>query len=433
MVIFRGGLSMSTSRFLGISRSTIAFSIVALFLGCGGSSGGDSNPLPSFNISGKVTGDVISGVTITLSGAGSGTATTDASGNYTFTDLADGVYSITPSLTGYTFSPVSRTVTVNSEDIGANNFISTVNSGTMIHGLTIATGIIHTVAIKSDGTLWAWGTNDSGQVGDGTIANKNVPIQIGTEKDWAVVSAGGYHTVAIKTDGSLWAWGRGTYGQLGYGGSGNEYEPIQIGYDHNWAVVSSGGDHTIAIKSDGSLWAWGLNSLGQLGIGTYSNRYNPSQIGLSYDWNIVSAGDEFTVATKNNGSLWAWGRGAEGQLGDGTHGSSALKNVPAQVGSDVDWADVSAGLSHTLAIKTDGSLWAWGSNGSGELGDGTFVGKYIPTKIGTDENWNVESAKWQSMAIKTDGSLWIWGRNIEGQLGDETLINHNSPRQIYLQ
>ena len=134
----------------------------------------------------------------------------------------------------------------------------------------IAAGSYHTLAIKSDGTLWAWGYNYSGQLGDGTTSNKTTPVQIGTGTNWSQIAAGGYHTLAIKSDGTLWAWGYNSYGQLGDGASGGgnyKTTPVQIGTGTNWSQIAAGGYHTLAIKSDGTLWAWG-NYYGQLGDAT---------------------------------------------------------------------------------------------------------------------------------------------------------------------
>src|SRR5579872_4197543 len=171
---------------------------------------------------------------------------------------------------------------------------------------------------------------------------------------------------------TLWAWGYNGYGQLGDGTSTDHHSPEQIGTDANWAQVSAGGlNFTVAIKTEGTLWAWGFNNDGELGDGTTTGRDSPEQIGTDTNWAQVSAGDSDTLAVRTDGSLWGWGFNGNGQLGDGT---TTGRNSPEQVGTDINWAQVSAGYSHTLAIKTDGTLWAWGFNGDGELGDGTVSG-----------------------------------------------------------
>ena len=273
----------------------------------------------------------------------------------------------------------------------------------------------HTVAIRTDGSLWAWGSNNYGQLGDGTETNKNTPTRIGTDTNWKSVSTGSEHTIALKTDGSLWAWGSNVFAQLGDGtggggfddNSGNKNIQTKIGTDTNWASVSAGGYHTVAIKTDGSLWAWGNGDSGRLGDGTETNKNTPTQIGTDKNWKSVSAGWGHTVAIKTDGSLWAWGRNYYAQLGDGTGGGgwedkSGDKNIPTRIGIDTNWKSVSAGPDQTIALKTDGSLWAWGV---GSMGGPK---KTTPTRIGTDTNLATVSAiSSVTTVIKTDSSLWI--------------------------
>ncbi|HPY88871.1 MAG TPA: InlB B-repeat-containing protein, partial [Spirochaetota bacterium] len=294
----------------------------------------------------------------------------------------------------------------------------------------ISCGNGHTVAIKSNGTLWAWGANGSGQLGDGTTANKLLPVQIGSSNNWVSVSCGNGHTVAIKSNGSLWAWGNNQYGQLGDGTTTNRSSPVQIGGGStDWASVSCGQYHTVAIKSNGSLWAWGFNNSGQLGDETTANKSSPVQIGVSMDWASVSCGQYHTVAIKSNGSLWAWGRNNSGQLGDGT---TTNKSSPVQIGGgSTDWAGVSCGGSHTVAIKSNGTLWAWGYNQYGQLGDGTTASRSSPVQIGSSNNWvSVSCGGSHTVAIKSNGTLWAWGNNQSGQLGDGTMVDKSSPIQI---
>ena len=289
----------------------------------------------------------------------------------------------------------------------------------------------HSLAIQTDGTLWAWGYNGYGELGDGTNVDKNSPMQIGIATNWTSISAGGAHSLAIKTDGSLWAWGLNGLGQLGDGTTTNTNSPVQIGTATNWASISAGFYYTLAIKTDGSLWAWGKNFNGQLGDGTNTDKYSPVQIGTATNWASISAGETHSLAIKTDGSLWAWGENLFGQLGDGTNGYYTSKNSPVHIGSATSWASISAGGFHSLAIKTDGSLWAWGFNYHGELGDGTTTDTNSPVQIGTETNWaSINAAETHSFAIKNDGSLWAWGNNFSGELGDGTYIETHSPVQI---
>jgi VCBS repeat-containing protein len=306
---------------------------------------------------------------------------------------------------------------------------SPVRIGTDADWNAVTSGNIHTVALKADGSLWAWGNNTYFQLGDGTTTDHLSPIQIGTDDNWTAVASGNVHTVALKSDGSLWAWGGNGGGELGDGTGANRSSPVRIGADADWTAVAVGDQHTVALKSDGSLWAWGFNAGGQLGDGTTTTRYSPARIGTETDWTDMAGGYNYTVALKSDGSLWAWGNNGNGQLGDGT---GANRSFPVRIGTDADWTAVAAGNSHTLALKADGSLWAWGSNASGELGVGPGPNRYSPVRIGTETDWtSVTAGLWHSVARKSDGSLWAWGYNFVGQLGDNTGTDRHYPVPVY--
>jgi len=282
----------------------------------------------------------------------------------------------------------------------------------------LAAGFGHSLALKTDSSLWAWGYNRYGQLGDGTHTWRLTPVQVLTGV--AAVAAGNSYTLARKTDGSLWAWGYNGYGQLGDGTTTARSTPVQV--LTGVAAVSIGASNTLALKTDGSLWAWGANWLGQRGDGTTTQRLTPVQIltGVA----AVAGGSFHTLALKTNGSLWAWGSNYGGQLGDGTR---TARSTPVQILTGV--AAVAGGDMHSLALKTNGSLWAWGWNKSGQLGDGTTTKRLTPVQILTGVA-AVSAGADHTLALKTDGSLWAWGDNAYGQLGDGTNTDRLTPVQV---
>jgi len=295
---------------------------------------------------------------------------------------------------------------------------------------SISAGTSHTLAIRSDNILFGWGFNTSGQVGDSTAISRSSPVQIG-EMMWKKISAGNNASFGIRTDDSLWCWGTNTNGVLGFGQAAtiNRSSPIQLGVG-GWNDVSIT-QHVLAVAYNGTLWAWGLNSSGQLGNGTVISRSSPIQIG-SGSWNSVTAGISHSMAITLTNSLYTWGTNATGQLGDGT---TVNRSSPVQIGSS-SWSQVSAGNSHSLAITSDKKLYAWGTNATGQLGDNTVIDKSSPIQIGS----GIESGSWiivsagasHSMAITSTGNLYAWGSNASGQTGLNVgiTINRSSPIQI---
>ena len=293
----------------------------------------------------------------------------------------------------------------------------------------VVTGELHFIAISQDGSLWAWGENGSRQLGDGTITDRTQPVLI-SSASWASASAGYQHTVAIKTDGTLWAWGSDGNEQLGNGSGGNSATPQQIGTDTNWKEVVAGERGTVAIKTNGTLWAWGSNNNGYLGNGQ-TNSYQstvPIQIGTATNWNHIAGNDgRHCLAIKTDGTLWAWGRNHVGQIGDGTTTDSY---TPIQIGTGTNWKWVDAGSRLSFALKTDNTLWAWGFCNSGFSLNSTQ-----PLQIGTDSNWKTVSVKKYEGAqyvlmTKTNGTLWGWGGDDFQQLGNDIAGDYASPTQI---
>jgi alpha-tubulin suppressor-like RCC1 family protein len=266
---------------------------------------------------------------------------------------------------------------------------------------TIAAGDSHTMAIKADGSLWAWGENTLGQLGLGTLANTGQPTRVGADTNWTAVACGFFHTAAIKADGSLWLWGDNGYGELGNGSFANTNLPARIGSETNWTTVACGYDYTMALKADGSLWGWGYNGLGMLGTGSFDSTNQPTRIDTTTSWFAVVCGSLHTVALRTDGSLWTWGDNYYAQLGNGTNGEFQGTNRPVRIGVDRNWMEVSCGSAHSVALNADGSLWAWGDNSFGEVGNGTNGSRQMvtqPVRVGLDTDWTAMSGGYSHTA-----------------------------------
>ena len=203
---------------------------------------------------------------------------------------------------------------------------------------------------------------------------------------WKEVTTGGAHTLALTTNNQIVAWGNNTEGQLGNGSvSSFSITPTQIGTDTNWQSIASGFSHNLAIKNDGTLWAWGDNSKGECGTGnTNSPITTPTQIGTDTDWKTISGGNLYSVAIKTDGTLWAWGYNNTYQLGNGL---TADIYTPTQINTDTDWKFISAGETHCFAVKNNGTLWGWGDNTDSKLGNNSTLDLSNPTQIGVDNDW----------------------------------------------
>ena len=306
------------------------------------------------------------------------------------------------------------------ENTPPGNYTAPKRIGNAANWESIATCVMHSAGIKTDGTLWTWGFNNNGGLGNGTVgAATYTTTQMGTANNWKSVAVGLEHTVAIKTDGTLWAWGRNTLGEVGNGNNEAQVVAIQIGTATNWKSVSAGEEHTVALKTDGTLWSWGYNGQGQLGDGTTTSRNAPAQVGTDTNWQSISTGQLHTLAVKTNGTLWAFGYNDYGQVGTQT---GVRVTTPTQVGTATNWKTVDGGRDFSLATRTDGSLYAWGRNTWGQLGDGSTTNRATPVRVGVAADWQTISGGFgHSLALKTDGSLYTWGYNVSGALGNGTV------------
>lgn len=279
-----------------------------------------------------------------------------------------------------------------------------------------------TAAIKTDGTLWLWGAGSVGQLGDNSVSSKSSPVQtISGGSNWVDVVAINNVVGGIKTDGTLWTWGFGNAGAIGNNSRGNISSPVQtVAGGTNWKQIAGCGSAFLAIKTDGTLWGWGDNVYSVLGDNTDASRSSPVQtVAGGTNWKQVFGGYNHCIATKTDGTLWLWGSNIYGELGDNTSGS--IRSSPIQtVAGGTNWKQASGGAYYSAAIKTDGSLWTWGYNTSGELGNNSNTNTSSPVQtVSGGTNWKqIAAGSGFTAAIKTDGSLWTWGSNFYGTLGN---------------
>jgi alpha-tubulin suppressor-like RCC1 family protein len=322
-----------------------------------------------------------------------------------------------------------------SGQLGNNTAISRSTPVTTFAGETnwkqVAGGTSHTSAIKTDGTLWGWGYNTDGELGDNTTTQRNTPVTtLAGGTNWKQVACGGDYTAAIKTDGTLWTWGYNLFGALGDNTTTQRITPVTtFAGGTNWKQVAGGSYHTAAIKTDGTLWTWGYNVSGQLGDNTTIDRSTPvTTFAGGTNWKQVACGNAYTAAIKTDGTLWTWGYNLYGQLGINNTTSPICTPVTTFAGG-TNWKQVTCGGFHTAAVKTDGTLWTWGLNANGSLGNNTTTQRNIPvTTFAGGTNWKqVACGNAHTAAIKTDGTLWTWGENYSGQLGNNTATNRSTP------
>lgn len=296
---------------------------------------------------------------------------------------------------------------------------------------SVQTGANHSIALKNDGTLWAWGNNSSGELGNGGSSEQYSPYQVGSANDWKMVATGksNTHNLAIKNDGSLWSWGYNFYGQLGYDAGVDYAYPVQVGTDTNWRMVACGMFYSLAIKTDGTLWGWGSNAFGQVNNNISSQFVlEPTVISAETHWANIVCGDAHNLALTTSGELYAWGFNLYGTVGNGSNTEASLVNIA----SDQTWLSIAAGDSHSLAVRSDQTLWSWGYGSNGQLGNGELYStNNLPEQVGSDNNWSkVFSGEFFSFGIKTDKTLWAWGENGYGQLGIGNNEQQLSPIQV---
>jgi alpha-tubulin suppressor-like RCC1 family protein len=314
--------------------------------------------------------------------------------------------------------------------------VQTVSAGTDWKQVSGTFGVA--AAIKTDGSLWLWGNGSGGRLGTNSVLCRSSPVQtISAGTNWRQVSVGGCVIAAVKTDGTLWSWGVNGLGALGDNSIVSRSSPVQtFSGGTNWKQVSISNEVGAGIKTDGTLWLWGQNSAaGSLGNNSIVNTSSPVQtISAGTNWKQVSVAFFTVGAIKTDGTLWVWGDNASGRLGIGSSGvvipdvSSPIQTVSG----GTNWKQVSMGTNFSAAIKKDGTLWTWGTGTGGRLGNNATTYRSSPVQtVSGGTNWKQVSNNGNHVAaIKTDGTLWMWGYGSYGQHGNNTILNRSSPVQV---
>jgi len=318
------------------------------------------------------------------------------------------------------YEPQTFNITISANStIEVSILLQKVNSSVTVSPMLAVGG--HALALKSDGTIWAWGDNSEGQLGlDNTIVFRGTPTRVQHHLSNVIaLDAGSLHSLALKSDGTVWAWGWNGEGQLG-----NDTVPraesssnaLQVQNLNDITAISTRGLHSLALKSDGTVWAWGYNNRGQIGDNTTTNCYVPIQVPNLSNVVAISAGDGFSIVLKGDGTVWAWGNNTSGELGDNT--TTSMRGTPVQTQNLSDVMAVSTGSNFSIALKSNGTVWAWGGNSSGQLGDNTSTSRRIPVQVQNLSNVrSISAGSSYALALKNDSTIWAWGDNWYGQLG----------------
>jgi alpha-tubulin suppressor-like RCC1 family protein len=303
----------------------------------------------------------------------------------------------------------------------------------------VAAGAFHGLAVTSGGTVWAWGHNGWGELGDGTLASSSTPVQVAGLTGVVQVAAGVAYSLALRSDGTVWAWGFNQYGQVGDGVTGGaRLTPVKVTGLTGVTKISAGGGFSLALRSDGTVWAWGFNGDGELGNGTTANSPVPVQVtGLSHVTGISAGFGGAALASRTNGltaltSVWAWGSNDSGQLGDGTLASHLTPERVTGIGI-LYIASIAAGQRFSVVLGTDGSVWAWGADDSGQLGNAPAsnpVTRPVQTIGMSSGITQLSAGQDHVLALRSNGTVLAWGGNSNGQLGDGGAASTSGPVQV---
>jgi alpha-tubulin suppressor-like RCC1 family protein len=361
---------------------------------------------------------------------------------------ATGTYAVTGSVTSYLVAMADEHALAARTDgtvFGwGENGSRQVGDGTTTDALiatqsTFATGAVSmaastdkSFAVRSTGDVIAWGSNAQGGLGLGHSNAPPTPAFVSGLTNAVSIATGGTHTLAVKADGTVAAWGQNSFGQLGTGNTTPRDAPVAVSGLTDVIAVAVGNRHSLAVKSGGTVWAWGDNNDAALGTGSSSGQETaPVQVPVPGPSNViaVAAGWYHSLALKSDGSVWAWGFNSNGRLGDNT---TTERTSPVLISGITNVIAIAAGINHSLALKSDGTVWSWGLNGDGALGQGGGPELHVPTQVpGLPSIIRIAAGRSQNVVVSTDGSVWAWGANAKGQLGDGTMTTMRpSPVQI---
>ena len=293
---------------------------------------------------------------------------------------------------------------------------------------SIAAGGDNSLALKAQTTAWAWGFNQEGELGDGTQTNRNVPTPVKNLRGIVAEAAGNNHNLALTADGKVWAWGQNYAGQLGTGSDAGTSIPVAVSNLYGVKAVAAGSSHSLALTADGRVWAWGLNLTGELGNGTFDNSDIPVPVSFSGTVVAIASGGNKSLALTGDGRVWAWGEDPYGQLANGPYATYSA--VPVLISNLNGVISIAAGTSYSLALTSDGRVWAWGDNTYGALGIGSDSGSSVPVMLNLNGVIAIGAAANHNFALTSDGRLWGWGYNGDGDLGDGTNVARSAPVEV---